>query len=79
MLDALIRIALLAAIFGSVFVAVQLTLNVLWSRRTYLREVNQRLRMLRSGLSREEVMIELRKTDVRLNENLPYPIAKAFM
>ncbi|MES2700687.1 MAG: type II secretion system F family protein [Pseudomonadota bacterium] len=79
MVDALIRIALLAAIFGSVFVAVQISLNLAWSRRTYMREVNQRLRLLSRGLSREQVMIELRKNDVRLNPNLPYPIAKAFL
>ena len=76
MLDVLIRLGILLAIFGSVFVTVQITLNALWSRRAYLREVNQRMRLLRMGLSREEVMVELRKKDVRLNESLPLPIAK---
>jgi tight adherence protein B len=79
MIDALIRIGILAAIFASVFAVVQISLNVLWTRRSHTHEVNQRLRMLRKGMSHEQVIIELRKNDVQLNTNLPIYLARPFL
>lgn len=79
MIDALLRIGVLVAIFASVFVVVQVSLNVLWSRRAHLSEVNQRLTLLRKGLSREQVMVELRKKDVQLNPNLPLLLARPLL
>jgi tight adherence protein B len=79
MLDALLRIGILVAIFASVFVVVQISLNVLWSRRSHTHEVNERLRLLRKGLSREQVIIELRKNDVQLNTSLPIYLAKPLL
>lgn len=79
MLDALLRIGILVAIFASVFVVVQISLNFLWTRRSHTYEVNQRLRLLRKGMSREQVMIELRKNDVQLNPNLPILLARIML
>lgn len=79
MLDALLRIGILVAIFASVFVVVQISLNVLWTRRSHTHEVNERLRLLRKGLSREQVIIELRKNDVQLNTSLPIYLAKPLL
>lgn len=79
MFDALLRIGVLVAIFASVFVIVQISLNVLWSHRAHLTQVNQRLTLLRKGLSREQVMVELRKKDVQLNPNLPLVLARPLL
>ncbi len=79
MLDALLRIGILVAIFASVFVVVQISLNVLWTRRSHTHEVNQRLRLLRKGMAREQVIVELRKNDVQLNPNLPIYLARPLL
>jgi tight adherence protein B len=71
MADALLRIGVLIAIFASVFVVSQLALNTFWARRSHLQAVNKRLRMLRQGNSREDIMTELRKNVPRDHPNLP--------
>jgi len=63
MIDTAIRLAILLAIFASVFVLIQLGLNVAWSRRSHLNTVNKRLKMISAGQSREEVVATLRKND----------------
>lgn len=79
MVEALLRIGLLAAIFASVFVVAQITLNVMWSRRSHVSEVNKRMRMLRQGISREHVMAELRRNDPQLNTSLPAIVARPLL
>jgi tight adherence protein B len=76
MLDALLRVGVLLAIFASVFVISQLALNTLWLRRSHARAVNKRLRMLKQGNSRESIMAELRKNTPRVRANLPPMLAK---
>ena len=76
MLDALLRIGLLVAIFASVFVVSQLALNTLWARRSHTQAVNRRLRMIGEGNTREEIMAELRKNQPRDYPNLPPFLAR---
>ena len=71
MLGLLLRLAVLLAIFASVFVVSQLALNALWARRSHTAAVNQRLRLLQKGNSREEIMAELRKNAPRSYSELP--------
>ncbi|MHA6317996.1 type II secretion system F family protein [Altererythrobacter sp. CAU 1778] len=71
MSDALVRIGILVAIFGSVFIVVQLVLNSAWQRGAHRQAVNKRLRMIREGGSREEILAELRKNQPTTHENLP--------
>jgi tight adherence protein B len=71
MQDSLIRIALLSAIFGSVFLLSQLFLGGAWRRRAEVGAVNLRLRMIREGGARDEVIARLRKNAPREFANLP--------
>ncbi len=61
MLDATLRLAVLLAIFGSVFVLSQLVLGATWRSRARIAAVNRRLKLIRQGTSREEVIARLRK------------------
>ena len=63
MSDTVIRLAILLAIFASVFVILQIALNSAWTRRSHLNTVNKRLKMISEGRSREEVVAVLRKND----------------
>ena len=57
----LIRLAVLIAIFASVFLISQLVLSYIANRRSERNAVNRRLTMLRSGIDRDEVNISLLK------------------
>ena len=57
----LIRLAILIAIFISVFLISQVVLRIIADRRSELRAVNRRMTMLRSGLDRDEVKLTLLK------------------
>lgn len=57
----IIRLAILVAIFGSVFLISQVILRIIADRRGEVRAVNRRLTMLRSGIDRDEVKISLLK------------------
>ncbi|MFC4293520.1 type II secretion system F family protein [Novosphingobium tardum] len=71
MQDAFLRMAALAAIFASVFVVAQLALGSAWRRRMQTGAVNLRLRMIREGGTREEVIARLRKNTPRDFDDLP--------
>ena len=75
MSDTVIRLAILLAIFASVFVVLQIVLNSAWSRRAHLNTVNKRLKMISEGRSREEVVAVLRKNDGTDFSNYPPIIA----
>ncbi|WP_128891686.1 type II secretion system F family protein [Erythrobacter sp. HKB08] len=66
-----IRLMVLIAIFASIFAVSQLFLNFAWSRTVHTHAVNKRLRMIKQGSSREEVMAALRKNAPREYDNLP--------
>ena len=57
----LIRLAILIAIFVSVFLVSQVVLGHLVNRRSERRAINRRLTMLRAGIDREEVSLSLLK------------------
>ena len=75
MVDALIKIGVLSAIFASVFLLTQLLIGGAWRRRVATGAVNLRLRMIREGGSREDVVARLRKNTPREFAGLPDFIA----
>ena len=75
MSDAVVRVALLLAIFASVFVVSQALLGIAWSSRARFAAINKRLRMIREGRDREDVIIQLRKNEPSAFEGVPPIIA----
>lgn len=75
MADLLIRILVLASIFASVFLISQVMLSSAWRNRVQFFSVNKRLRMIREGRHREEVIARLRKNEPLAWEHLPPFIA----
>ena len=71
MQDALIKIALLSAIFASAFMLSQIVLGGAWRRRAEMGAVNRRLHMIREGGSRVDVAARLRKNTPRQFNNFP--------
>ncbi len=76
MIDTLLKAVTLLAIFGTVFLIVQLGLNYTWSRTAHTRAVNKRLTMIREGTSRDEILARLRKNTPQDHANLPPAIAR---
>lgn len=76
MIEALLRLMVLLAIFASVFIVAQLGLNRLWQRTAHTQAVNKRLKMIKTGASREQVFAELRKNEPGDYSYLPWFIAK---
>lgn len=76
MIDTVLRLGILLAIFASMFVVSQLVLNAAWSRRAHLNMVNRRMRMISEGRSREQVVAILRKNDASDYSHLPPLVAK---
>lgn len=66
-----IRLALLLAIFASVFLISQLVLGAAWRNRARVAAVNTRLRMIREGAGRAEIVARLRKNAPNEFPNLP--------
>lgn len=75
MSELVFRLAILLAIFGSVFVVSQLVLGSAWRRRAQFAAVNMRMRMLREGVRRDEIMARLRKNAVDDFARVPEPFA----
>lgn len=61
MQDILLRLGVLLAIFASAFVVSQVLLSMAWRNRSRFSAVNRRLRMIRSGEDRSEIIGSLRK------------------
>lgn len=61
MTDTLLKVGVLLALFAATFIIVQIVLNAAWARRSQLNTINQRLKMISEGRSREEVVSVLRK------------------
>lgn len=77
----LFRVGILLAIFASIFILSQVALGSAWRSRAKVAAINQRLRMIRQGTTREEVIARLRKHAPADYPNLPPIIAnrlKAF-
>lgn len=75
MTDALLKLGALLALFAATFIIVQAVLNAVWARRSRLNTINQRLKMISEGRSREEVISVLRKNTGGDFTAFPQPIA----
>lgn len=75
MLDMLFRIGILLAIFASIFLLSQLALGSAWQNRQRFAATNRRLRLIREGLDRSEIVARLRKNAPREFANFPPAIA----
>ncbi len=71
----LIKIAVLCSVFASVFLLGQLLVGFGWRRRSELGAVNLRLKMIRDGGTRDQIVARLRKNTPREYPNLPLPLA----
>ncbi len=71
MLDFLFKIVSLLAVFGAVFLATQAVLDWSFSRTAHTRAVNRRLKLIREGATREEILSRLRKVTPRQISSLP--------
>lgn len=65
MVQILVRMILLLAIFASVFLVSQILLSGFWARRSHTAAINKRLQMLERGSTPEQVMAQLRKNAPR--------------
>lgn len=77
MLDSFFRLGTLLAIFASIFAISQLVLAITWRNRERFAAVNKRLRMIKEGTGRSEVIATLRKNAPQDFVHLPGPIAAA--
>lgn len=71
MIESFIRLGTLLAIFASVFVVSQIVLAMTWRNRERFAAINQRLRMIKEGTSRSDVIATLRKNAPRDYGHLP--------
>lgn len=74
MIDTVFRIAILLAIFASVFIIVQLATGFAWRRRQRTAAVNKRLELMKHGNSREDVIQHLRRHEPKTYAGLPGPL-----
>ena len=75
MLDAIVRILALLAIFASAFLLSQVLLGGLWRSRSRVATVNKRLQLIRQGNDRIEIAAQLRKNAPSDFDGLPGPLA----
>lgn len=75
MTDTLLKLGILLALFAATFIVVQAVLNAAWVRRARLNTINQRMKMISQGRTREEVVSILRKNDGSDFSAFPQPFA----
>ncbi|AOL93195.1 type II secretion system F family protein [Porphyrobacter sp. LM 6] len=75
MAETFLKVGILLALFAATFIIVQLVLNAAWARRSQLNTINQRLKMISEGRTREEVVSVLRKNTGGDFSAFPQPIA----
>ena len=78
MVEILVRLGVLLATFGSVYILAQIALGRIWTSRARYAAVNHRLELIRRGASTEEVMSTLRKNVPREFKGVP-PILGRFL
>lgn len=71
MIDTLLKIVTLIAVFGTVFLISQVGLDYAFSKSAHTRAINRRLKMIREGSTREEILARLRKATPKQISNLP--------
>lgn len=75
MSDAIIRFTLLLSIFAAIFLATQVLLGAAWRQRQKHAAINERLRLIREGGTREDIVARLRKNAPADYSGLPSIIA----
>lgn len=75
MTDTLLKLGILLALFAATFIVVQAVLNAAWARRSRLNMINQRMKMISQGRSREEIISVLRKNNGGDFSAFPQPFA----
>lgn len=75
MTDTLLKLGILLALFAATFIVVQAVLNAAWARRSRLNTINQRMKMISQGRSREEIISVLRKNNGGDFSAFPQPFA----
>ncbi len=76
--EIVLRIGVLLAVFGSIFIVAQLVLNTVWSRGAQTHAINKRMQMIKQGSSRETVIATLRKNTPSEFANWP-PFLVSFL
>lgn len=72
----LIRFTVLIGVFASAFLLAQMLLAASWRQRRKFAAVNRRLRMIREGGNREEIVARLRKNAPGRADSLPPLVAR---
>ncbi|MGX7953466.1 type II secretion system F family protein [Tsuneonella sp. HG249] len=75
MVESILRILVLLAIFASVFLLSQVVLGAAWRNRARVAAVNKRLELMRQGADRLEIAAQLRKNAPSDFAELPGPLA----
>lgn len=75
MLDAIIRLLVLLGVFASVFLIAQILLGLVWRHRQKFAAINLRLRMIKEGDGREDIVARLRKNAPSSADGLPALLA----
>lgn len=78
MWSAIVRVVILLSVFSAFFLAAQVVLGVLWRQRQKHAAINSRLRMIKQGYGREEIVARLRKNEPSELPSLPPFLAKAY-
>lgn len=78
MIETILKLGILLALFAATFIVVQAVLNAAWVRRSRLNTINQRMKMISEGRSREEVISVLRKNNGGDFSAFPQPFASWF-
>jgi tight adherence protein B len=76
MSDTLVRIVILAALFGAVLLAVDTIVGWFAHARSEGRAINLRLKLIKEGRTTGEALTLLKRTDSALPEGLPEPILR---
>ena len=72
----IVRFFLLLAVFASVFLFLQVILRTTAEKTVHLSAINKRLKMIRQGTQREDVVAELRRNDPLREVSGEGPVAK---
>jgi len=71
MIETFLKILTLVAVFGTVFLISQVAMDWSFSKTAHSKAVNKRLKMIREGTSREEILARLRKATPQQIAGLP--------
>ena len=70
----ILRVLILAAVFGAVMLVVERLLSAIRARRGETSAINQRMALISRGVSRDEVLLKLRRPGASFGASLPGPL-----